>query len=484
MPTEFKKNSLIISFWMFGTLSARILYYLFDYTGMSDIFGYYDTAMIKLEEGDRILSSGLEFAYANALSKYLGFFGNDINKVFVWQLILGALALLFYFLGALNFWGMTTALISSSLLSFSPVLIDIIKICSPEEYYMLYLFIGFFALSVFFKYTRNHHWTRCLRNELIVLGVGIYIGVLVSWNYIGILLLVIFFAIVIRNYRIFKDKSWLQFMVDGDIEEKYQIMSVFSQTVIVFFGIFLGMFFTMLHLTGYSGKGITDQFLWYFGLFKKFPLRTMDFDTICGIWILVAMILSMLIFYLIKLREAREADELMKEQEKSRKELLAGEKAFVDRDEQPVEIKDEFPSDKKARYFITKEGHRVPYLDNPVPMPEKKKHTGMRFDLEELTEENKSAIIAKDITDENVSLNPNSQMLAAGAGIEKIVKLTAPAKVIIKAFFDHAVSKNDDFEIKKDDDEFDLVGRNEGFDIDDDDVEDFDDINASDDFDI
>ena len=144
---KIKKTPLIILIWCALTTGIRILYYWFTYTPMQDTFGYFDSALLRIETGERLLSSGLGFAFTNALGHLSKIFGTDIAWVFYFQLILEIFALLFLFLGTMNFWSMKAALLSCSLLSVSPVLLEQLRVCSPEEFF-LFCYVVIRSVSV------------------------------------------------------------------------------------------------------------------------------------------------------------------------------------------------------------------------------------------------------------------------------------------------------------------------------------------------
>lgn len=402
------QNILTILIFALFTASVRILYYLFDYTGVLDTFGYYDVSMIKLEEGERLLSSTLGFTYTNALSRLLSFVGNHIEIVFIWQVIMEVTAIMILFISIMKFYGLMSAFVGAGLLSVSPMLVDMTKIVSPEEYYLFFFSIGILILSLFYSYSRNHHFTRCLKNEMVVLGIGIYMGVLITWNYLGFIALIIFLMAVMKNYRLFIDKTWLQEMTQKDIEEQYRIMPVKLQCLIAFCGIVLGMFFTLLKHTGYTGYGIADQFIWWVGLYRKFPYRTMDFDTVTAGFLIASFLLAFFVNKLIYLKDKDRENKRIAQMEKMRPLMLEQEKAFVN----------------KKRF-----GYR-------------KEQIGMKFDLEEISIENKNVRIQNN--DLNVP-DYNAAMIAAAEGIEELVKF-AYSGASKEREFDFETGIDDDFD--------------------------------------
>ena len=453
-----KKKALIIALWVAFFTLVRILYYLFGYSGaVSDKYGFYSLALFNLERGEWQLSSGLGFEYINVLSDFIGIFGENVKNIFALQVIFEMAAMLFFLLGFMKIWGIRQALFSCSVLAVSPVFIDLLRVVSPEEFFLFAFSIYFFAVSVYYKYTRTHFWTRCLKNELLVISLGIYIGILMAWNYLGIIALIMFVFVAAKNSRILKDKFQLQLMVEKDVEEKDLIMSLPSQLIHLFIGLILGMFFTLLKFTGYTGFGITDQFLWWCEQLKKLPNRTMDFNSFAAMWFIASMMLALLINELFVLRQKRIDNEKIEMEEMIRPLLLEQEKAFVDRDN----IKSDSTS---SEYFIAPDGRKIKYLENPLPLPKKHKKHDMKFDLNQIEKENLEFVLDND---SNKIPETNMNMRNAAVGIESVVKLPPKEEnwnvVDPLDMYETKSWKVDDF---RDIDDFDIdIKSNDDFDI-------------------
>ena len=442
-----KKHTIVIILWLIATAMIRLLFYLYDYTGVLDSYGYFDASMLMLEENDHVLSSGLAFAYTNAIVKILSHFSYNINALFFYHLILELIALLILFLACTRFWRFKTALIICSVLSISPVLIEMVRICSPEEYFLFYFSFIFYFLSIFSKYTRKHHWIRSTLNELIVLGMGVYSGIIITWNYMGLLLVLIMIIIVIRNYRLLNDKKQVENMVDGDeLDEGMQVMSIFNQMSILFFGIVVGMFFTLMKYTGYSGLYLVDQFKWYLSLYKTLPGKTMDFDTTVAILLVVFMFLGILIDKLFSLNDEQNENEQLANGIDETSWSIETEQAFVDRGLRKM--------GESTEYFIAPDGRKINYLENPIDLPKKKEFKDPRFDIKELIKENKKVIIFDAETD--VEERPLESVLDADKideSIKKRVKYVNPniSNPLLYRMnsidFDYDVDDDDDFDV-------------------------------------
>lgn len=478
-----KKRPLIILIWWALTVGIRILYYWFTYSPIQDTFGFFDSAIIRLEEGEHLLSSGLGFAFTNVLADLAGIFGTDIGWVFYFQLILEIFALLFLFLGTMNFWGMRAALLSCSLLSISPVLLEQLRVCSPEEFYLFFFSGIFLIMSLFSSYTRHHQWTKSTKNEFIVLLMGAYIGILCAWNYLGVMLLLIMLLIVIRNYRILHDKSKLQGLVErGVIDEEKHIMTVFSQNFILLVGLAAGLFLTLLRYTGFSGLTLAQQFNWWLYLFSFLPAKTMDFDTWIAVYLVVSILLGILLAVFYNIRAKRRENAMLEAEEMVRPAVLASEQAFVHRDisvDTSDYVKDDgaitqvsdddsvlkpfrYPDGIKPNvtnnennenndkeFFVAPDGRKVAYLENPLPVPKKHVPRGdMRFDLDEISISNKDIIVKKD--DDEINYNKNEFKSEDGPSNHTSTQMSNPVPPVksepSKDDFDLDVLDGDDFD--------------------------------------
>ncbi|MCR4991091.1 MAG: glycosyltransferase family 39 protein [Lachnospiraceae bacterium] len=407
---EKKRDRIIFFIWLFCAFAARILYFLFDYVGVQNTYGLYDSAILRLEEGEKVLSSGLCFAYVNAAARMLRVFGNGIMTIFVWQLICELVALSLLFWGAKLLWSSYAALSMVAVLSVSPAVLASVRNCSPEQYFMFHFSIVFYFLALFYRYSRLHGWFKSSVEEIIVLSMGIYSGMLIAWNYMGFFEVIIMIYVVINNYRINDDKNRILIMTEKELEEKDQMMNGFGQIFLVLIGAVIGMFFTLLKYTGYTGYTIVGQFKWWWGKLSFLPYRTMDFETGYAITFLVSLIVCLWVNILNSFIEERKEIKRQELLEEERQKDLAGEdNAFTHRDRV-----------LGVDYFITEDGREVDYLENPLPIP-KKKHDRepKKFDIDKIAAENRIAMIFGG----NITGELSENMKKAGVGIENVVKL-------------------------------------------------------------
>ncbi|MCR5501904.1 MAG: hypothetical protein K6F53_02755 [Lachnospiraceae bacterium] len=383
-----KRERITILIWLLFTCAIRVLYYLFDYTGVTDPYGFFDYAILRAEQQEYYTGSGLGFAYTHMLERFVLVFYDDISVVFVWQLLLELIALFLIVLAARNFWGIYSAISIGILLTVSPILLVFLKTCSPEEFFLNRIAILFFVLSVFYDYSRKKSWFRSTAGELLILVMGIYTGMLCIWNYLGFAAFAAMVLIVIRNYRIIKDKTQLLELTDGkEIEEKDQIMNVFVQTFMLILGTALGGFFTLLKYTGYTGYTITEQFLWWTAQFKTLPDRTMDMDTFYALYLVLTVTVGSLagaVIHKLKKPKAEKQEQIEKKEMEQSENYDLGNK------------------DDRPASFTTEDGREIDFIENPLPGPKPHEHRELKFDLDELSRASSDLVIFDETKDINL----------------------------------------------------------------------------------
>ena len=91
-----KRQKLSIFIWGMAVLIIRGLYLFLGWNSVTDIYGFYENAMIRAEESEPMLSSGLSFVYSNFLSDILRFTGNYIHVIFVIQVLLQVVSIFLF----------------------------------------------------------------------------------------------------------------------------------------------------------------------------------------------------------------------------------------------------------------------------------------------------------------------------------------------------------------------------------------------------
>ena len=479
-----RKHRLIFYTITLLSFAIRMLYYLFDFDGIIDSYGLFDSALNRIDSRDYVLSSGLGFAYTNACAKVLSRFGLNIDVVFIWQVFLEVIAISLFFWGAIYIWGTVSATVMTLIFMLSPVFLDSCLVVSPEEYFLFYFSILFYILAHFYTYTRRHSWFRSSIGEILILIMGFFAGMLITWSYLGFFAFIIMIYVVLNNYRINDDKSNILVMSTEDLDEKDQVMGGTTQIFMLFLGALIGMFFTLLKYTGYTGYTIVEQFNWWRKQFLALPGRAMDTNTVFAVNLLFCLSAAIITnAIMVVVNEKKELKRQAELEEIRQAELKTEGGAFVDRD-----------NTSSDEYFVTKDGRTVQYLKEPLPGPKKHVHKELKFDIEEIGKENESVRITTQAVYEDMS----ADMLKAAEGIENVVRLnpqekeTRLEKIVILSNPDKSYEGFNDVKVSAD--EFDLFDDNAGdfedFEINDvarleHDESEFDfGINADDDFDF
>ena len=290
MKRRKRRASIII--WTILVAGVRALYVFLNWNMVTDYYGYYERAMIRAEESTPLLSSGLAYAYTNVLSKLLSLCGNHLEAVLVFQGIL-QMAALYCFLRAM--WclcGRLAALLSATILAAIPSVLIATANVEPISFYLFHFSLIFLMIGYFYTLSREEGWRRSSICELYLMLMGFYLGVVCIWNYAGFLLVILFAGVLVKTHLATKELIWRQ---DQDLlEEKDQIMSTFSQALIVFLGMLLGMFATLMKYTGISGEVISSQIRWWIGQFRDLPGTCQGLELKYVIYVMAVILLGML----------------------------------------------------------------------------------------------------------------------------------------------------------------------------------------------
>ena len=360
-----KTQILLISLWGLAVAGSRILYFLLNRRPVVDTYEYFANAMIQVEKSSTPFTSGLAYAYTEFLSGLLRFTGNRIEAVSIFQMIIQILWIIFLFAGISMIFGKLAAVVSMTILAALPVILNSMLEPSAENFYMLHLSLVLMLLGVFSMQTRKKGWFERKIYELYLLAAGFYLGVICIWNYTGFSLLLIGVYILICNYVLLKEKIKAQ----KEEKPKNQIMRVFYQGFWLLFGIFVGMFATLMKYTGRTGQTLGQQFDWWVIQLRRFPNRCQDIST----WLIVVLavsvfigILSNMVFLAVKKKKAGQTAE----NNKALEEAAEGSEEEADMEE------------THEGYVTTADGRQIKLLENPLPVPKKHVKREMRFDFD------------------------------------------------------------------------------------------------------
>lgn len=254
-------------------VGIRVASLLPGWGNIVDTYGYYSAAVIAQEQMLDRLSSGISFAYTQSLVDLLTFAGHAKWVVAVYHILLQLLSLVLMIAGCDLLFGKTAAYISGVVVMFSPWMLRSIFLVSPENYYLFFFTIGLLLIGVFFRKGRKSGWCRNNTGEGFLLFLGFFMGVLCIWHYFNFVLVILMLYAMIKNAsyvreRIRTQQNLLEMeMLSGTEEaakqEKNEAMPHSSQLFIVFAGMFLGAYCTLMKYTGVTGSFIKDQFIWW-----------------------------------------------------------------------------------------------------------------------------------------------------------------------------------------------------------------------------
>ena len=424
-----RRASIII--WTILVAGVRALYVFLNWNMATDYYGYYEHAMIRAEESTPLLSSGLVYAYTNVLSKLLSLCGNHLEAVLVFQGIL-QLAALYCFLRAMWYLcGRQAAFLSATILAAIPSVLIATTNAEPISFYLFHFSLVSLMIGYFYTLSREEGWRRSSICEFYLMLMGFYLGVVCIWNYAGFLLVILFAGVLVKTHLVTKELIRRQ---DHDLlEEKDQIMSTLSKAFIVFLGMFIGMFATLMKYTGISGEVISGQIRWWIGQFRDLPGTCQGLELKYVIDVVTVILAGILCnigrSYYEKHREevsasGQEKQKLVQKEERQNKEQqresvdhLAietenpGERMnpeMIEREDESEEkstaaledwrfdlddiqeedwrFQDELQEEEKQPenpdFFVTEDGRKVKYLDNPLPGPKKHVSRQLDFDFE------------------------------------------------------------------------------------------------------
>lgn len=360
-----KKQRLLTVIWILAAAAIRILYFLFGGGIAADTYEYYAGAMIRTKEAEPILTSGIAYAYTENLSKLLTFFGNRIEPVVIYQLVLQILWITMFFIAMGIIFGRVAQLLSGSVLAVSPWILKSMFVISPENYFMFFFSVIFLALGIFLSWTKRKGWYRSSICELFLMILGFGMGVLCIWNYLGWLLVPVTALVLYQNHRNLRTRIWEQKQKELYYERE-QVMPVSSQGSILTLGLLLGMYATLMKYTGLTGISVGEQMIWWTDQFKNVTDRCQDISLMMTMWLVIAGGLGIFLgahgqkIYRRRIQDRMYEDEVSKEVTEE------------------IEVHD---------YVITPEGRKVELLDNPLPLPKPHVKKEMDFKINDLPKE-------------------------------------------------------------------------------------------------
>ncbi len=279
--TGVKSISLRFLFVLFflGFVVIRGLSLLPSWGNIVDSYGYYSAAVIGQEQMSAKLSSGISYAYTESLSDLISIIGNEKWFVAVYHILLQIITFGLLILGCNMLFDKVTACVSSVCMLISPWLFKSVFKVSPENYYLFFWSVVLCLVGVYFKKGRKSGWCRNNVGEGFLLLLGFFTGILCVWHYFSVTLVILIVYAMVRNssyvkervnvYRNLLDMEMLAETEpendadDNKLDEKHDPMSNVTQMIIIFSGIFLGGYCTLMKYTGVTGMFLGGQFKWW-----------------------------------------------------------------------------------------------------------------------------------------------------------------------------------------------------------------------------
>lgn len=362
-------------------VGIRIFFMISGNLTVTDDFLYYQASMIENTVKEPVITSGIAFAYTEALSDIFIFAGNRMDMVAVFHIVLQAAIFFFLFFGFYFLFGRAAAFLEIILFSFSPDMIFGIFKVSPESFYLFGWSLVLLLIAVFYKRTKENGWHRSSFEQVYLVLTGVLLGVLCIWHCTGFLLVFVIAYSMVRNAALLREKrhAWreahamesLLEQKDSDDDKKEEIMPVIVQILILIMGMFLGGFCTLMRYTGVTGYYITEQAEWWLQqLFCAENGRLQDISLKLPLWIFLTHIMGafvqMIIAFICKIKKDREPEEIVREKE-----------------EQNTDAKEV----QRAQGEAMSEEREINYIENPLPLPKRHVKRTLDFKLDDKQDE-------------------------------------------------------------------------------------------------
>lgn len=362
-------------------VGIRIFFMISGNLTVTDDFLYYQASMIENTVKEPVITSGIAFAYTEALSDIFIFAGNRMDMVAVFHIVLQAAIFFFLFFGFYFLFGRAAAFLEIILFSFSPDMIFGIFKVSPESFYLFGWALVLLLIAVFYKRTKENGWHRSSFEQVYLVLTGVLLGVVCIWHSTGFLLVFVIAYSMVRNAALLREKrhAWKEAHAmeslfeqkDSDDDKKEEIMPVIAQILILIMGMLLGGFCTLMRYTGVTGYYITEQVEWWLQqLFCAGNGRLQDLSLRLPLWIFLTLIMGafvqMIIAFICKIKKDREPEEIVREKE-----------------EQNTDVKEV----QKAQVEAMNEERKINYIENPLPLPRKHVKRTLDFKLDDKQDE-------------------------------------------------------------------------------------------------
>ena len=331
-----------------------------------DVLGYHNLARMGKEQAFYSLSSGIAYTYTEHLSRMLEFVKQSRWGFALFQCLQQTVSYFLLMVGCYLLFGKVTACIAGFSVALSPWMLQSILEISPENHYFLFFSFTLFLIGIFYRIGKKKGFYRNNFGEGFMMFLGFWLGVMLIYHFFSICLILFLVWIIARNAPIVaerkaqqKNKLEMERLTEEEIKDKdlrYAVMPVSSQILILFSGIFIGAFATLMKYTGFTGYYIGQQFKWWLahfsipeeGIWQDIALWLIDY--------LAVLMLAGFIIYFAKEREAYIRQHQGKEKGTAKRKEKTGkkEKDAVKTTEQTV-TQDKFTAENSEKINLESE---------------------------------------------------------------------------------------------------------------------------------
>ena len=379
-------------------LTGRGLSLLPGWGNIVDTYQYYSQAYLVQDHMITKLTSGISYAYAESLAELISLVGDEKWFLAVYHMILQIITLLFLSAGFRVMFGKTASYIVGFCYLLSPWIFESVFLVTPDNYMFLFWSIGLFLVSLFYYFGKTKGWLRNNRGEGYLMFLGFVLGMLLTWHFYNGTLIILFFIAIAKNNALVKERISVRertlelLEIAGepvtDRKLKAEVMPGSSQVFVVFGGIFVGVFATLMKYTGVTGSYLGDQFRWWLKQLVQ-KVTSGRYQDI-AIWFILQATVFLVIGILFLLFDHSSEEELeaihesLDEMQQATKQQEAKQDVVKHQIEKKPEKEEMVDTTPEKEVTVEKETtpvkKTVELLENPLPLPKKHVKKVMDFD--------------------------------------------------------------------------------------------------------
>lgn len=346
-----RKNDLLFLAGALFIICSRILFFFFAGVEVEDTYGYFEQAMIRAGKMDLVFSSGLSYGFTHALSVALRFVGNRYFMAGLWQMTLQILWMILFLTGTGMLLGWTAGFAATVVLMVSPWVFNSVFVIAPENYFMLYASLFLTLLGYYAKTAEEKGWRENFFGRFYLAAAGILLGILCTWNSLGLVLLALSVYVQIENHRLWK----------GKIIDRERMMGTGIQSASLLFWVLVGVFAGLMRYTALTGLSVLQQLGWWAAYLTDFRKQGQEVSGLLTLWMIAAWMVGVVCRWHGK--SAKRGEEKMAEEKEGTNESMEAHQEADSGEEQG----------------------KVKLLENPLPVPKKhvKKEIAFDFDMED-----------------------------------------------------------------------------------------------------